>query len=183
MSSDRPGALDARDRRPPGVSSFSYTVTSWPWRAKLRAQASPAGPAPATITLIGFSEGVILPAWYSRPTCGLTTQEPGSRCSTAWMHPRQHPRQGRMRENSPLRAFSGRSGSASSGRPMATMSADLSEMNRSAIFGSLIRPTATTGMDTVSLTAFARGTKHPCRTYMDGMVSSVEPYTPADTWR
>ena len=36
--------------RPPGLSAFSKTVTSWPFCVSCQAQARPAGPEPTTAT-------------------------------------------------------------------------------------------------------------------------------------
>ncbi len=129
-----PGTLRATFSCPPISLAASNSVTSWPRSAALTAQASPAGPAPTTATRLRrrVGESTSSVSWQAR---GFTRQEviwPLKVWSRqAWLQPMQV----LIASGRPSAALATKSGSASIGRAMDTMSAVPSASSRSASSG------------------------------------------------
>ena len=116
----------------------------------------PAGPPPTTSTRLRTAAGVIASS-ASRPLCAFTAQFMLASKGAISIESMQfwHDRQRRISSVRPLSTFAGNSGSASSGRAIATMSASPSAMIFSARTGSWMRPTTITGTFTTLRTAAA----------------------------
>ena len=119
----------------------------------------PAGPPPTTSTRLRAFAGRISRS-ASRPLCALTAQFMLASKGAISIESMQfwHDRQRRISRARPPSAFAGSSGSASSGRAIATMSASPSAMILSAKAGSWMRPTTITGTSTTLRTAAATAT-------------------------
>ena len=168
----------ARANCPPIWASASNKVTAWPRCAAVTAKLNPAGPAPTTASFFGWGVGVIAKRGSaSRQAWGLTKQPATLPTKMASKQPWLQAMQVLMSASRCWAALLTKSGSASSGRAIETMSAQPAAKTASAVAGVLMRLVVISGMRSLPISRWvthaklARGTQ----VAMVGIRASCQP--------